>query len=118
MPRKPKAPKAGQPDTGLKGPVVIQLVSLVSGDPHSLDGTYVVQYHPGPTSMPHGHCLLRTTPDILKAKVYANAEAAHSEWTRVDNRRPVRPDGQPNRPMTAWNVVIQEAPPQGRPVSL
>lgn len=94
------------------GPVVIKLVGLVSGAGHPLDGQYVTRYHPGPPSMRPRECLLLTTRDVSRAKVYASALEAHAEWTRVDEREPVRADGQPNRPMTAWSIFILTAPAQ------
>lgn len=92
------------------GPVVIQLDGLVSGAAHPLEGRYVWAYNPGPASMPLRQCLLMTTRDVRRAKVYASHQAAHAEWTRVDPREPVGPSGRPNRPMTAWNVSILPAP--------
>jgi hypothetical protein len=91
-------------------PCIIQLVGLARGLSHPFDGRYVVRYHPGPASMSAGQCLLVTTSDARKAKVYADAESAHAEWARVDPRAPVRPDGQPNRPLTAWTIEILPAP--------
>lgn len=92
------------------GPVVLRLDTLVSGDRHPLEGRYVKQYHPGPASMPLRQCLLLTTRHVSAAKVYASHIEAHAEWTRVDPREPMAPNGRPNRPLTAWNVSIEPAP--------
>lgn len=117
MPRKKvgsaeRTARVGDPSSSLPthGPVVLQLVSLVSGDPHPLDGRYVKSFHPGPASMPLGQCLLLTTRHIGAAKVYASHVEAHAEWTRVDPRQPIGPNGKPNRPLTSWNVLIEHAP--------
>lgn len=91
-------------------PVVIQLVALTDGKPHPYDGQYVLRYHPGPPSFARHTCLLVVTRDAAKAKVYGGHEAAHAEWTRVDPREPVRSDGRPNRPLTAWSVLFTPAP--------
>jgi hypothetical protein len=32
---------------------------------------------------------------------------AHALWTAVSKEKPVREDGQPNRPLTAFNVSIE-----------
>lgn len=94
-----KAPAATMP------PVVIRLVSLVRGGAHPLDGRYVMRYHPGPPSMPLAECLLVTTTDIHKAKVYRDVMEANEDYMRVDPRQPIRAyDGRPNRPMTSWSV--------------
>lgn len=91
-------------------PTVIQLIGLVSGAPHALDGRYVKRYHPGPPSMLPGQCLLITVGKKEHAKVYASVREAHEEWVRVDPRAPIRPhDGKPNRPLTAWSVLFLPA---------
>lgn len=107
----PQAQAEGQPVPETQdGPVVIQLVGLMNGQPHPLDGRYVKSYHPGPASMPLGQCLLLTTRHAAQAKFYASHAEAHAEWTRIDPRQPTRPnDGKPNRPLTAWNILITRA---------
>lgn len=89
---------------------VIQLVGLVNGDPHPLDGQYVRYYHPGPKAMARGECWLTTTRNPAYARVYPTKAAATEEYRRVDPRIPVRADGKPNRPMTAWTILVSPAP--------
>jgi hypothetical protein len=48
----------------------------------------------------------RWSPDLADAMVFADAGAAYSCWTAVCSRQPVRPDGQPNRPLTAFTVAM------------
>lgn len=45
-----------------------------------------------------------------RAKHYPDAAAAMAEWKRVSKTRPVRPDGQPNRPLSAFTIEIVPAP--------
>lgn len=89
---------------------VIQLVELVNGTYHAYQGRYVKAYHPGPASMARGRCILLTVLSIDKARVYPTMEAALAEYHRVDPREPTRSDGAPNRPLTAWTVLMQPAP--------
>jgi hypothetical protein len=46
------------------------------------------------------------TPDPDHALRFANAAAAMQYWKRVSTVRPIRPDGKPNRPLTAFTVEI------------
>jgi hypothetical protein len=50
------------------------------------------------------------TPDPAKALRFATAKAAHEFWNQVSKSRPVRADGQPNRPLTAFTVLIEDLP--------
>src|SRR5262245_38683855 len=50
----------------------------------------------------------RWTPDLAKAKRFASQEAAWECWRAQGKKIPRRPDGKPNRPMTAYSVTIQE----------
>jgi hypothetical protein len=44
------------------------------------------------------------------AKVFPSKEAAMDFWRRQSSTRPFRPDGAPNRPLTALTVVIEQLP--------
>src|SRR5262245_63041462 len=52
----------------------------------------------------------RWTSDLAKAKRFPSHEAAWMCWKAQSTRRPLRPDGKPNRPMTAYSVTIEEVP--------
>jgi hypothetical protein len=86
--------------------VVIRLLRTFGG-PHLFDGQYVVDYDPSPPDMEPGACLLVCSPDLARAKRYPDLEAAWGDWKRVDWRAPVRPDGKPNRPMTAFTIEVE-----------
>ena len=43
------------------------------------------------------------TPLASRAKVFASLEEAWEFWKREPQARTVRPDGKPNRPLTAMN---------------
>lgn len=90
--------------------VVIKIVGLADGAPHEFAGKYVVNYDPSPDGVPLGECVLVVDEDVQRAKRYPDAFAAGNEWKRVDTRQPIRADGRPNRPLTAFSVEIVKAP--------
>lgn len=44
------------------------------------------------------------TADVTKAKTFPNAAAAMAYWRRQSTVRPLRADGKPNRPLTAYTM--------------
>jgi len=50
----------------------------------------------------------RWTTDITKAKRFASQEDAMGCWRKQSTVKPFRSDGRPNRPMTAYSVVVEE----------
>jgi hypothetical protein len=93
---------------------VILIHGLIQGGTTSFDGQYVVEYDPGRDGVDPGSgmpmmCHLVTTPDISKATVFPGT-AAFELWRKPDPRNPVRPDGKPNRPLTAFTVEIVPDP--------
>ncbi len=48
------------------------------------------------------------TTDGTKAKRFATHAAAWECWRAQSKTRPIRDDGRPNRPMTAYSVTIEE----------
>lgn len=46
------------------------------------------------------------TPDREHALRFDDAVEAWALWTTVPTSRPVRPDGQPNKPLTAFTIEI------------
>lgn len=85
--------------------VVLKLIGLASTDrPTPMDNQYVRYYNPSPTNLPAGECHLFTTPDIDNAKQYLSIQSAIKDYRRVDTRNPIRSDGHPNRPLTAFHV--------------
>lgn len=47
------------------------------------------------------------TPDIQQAQRFKTAGEAFRFWKQVRKSEPVRPDGKPNRPLTAFNVMFE-----------
>lgn len=46
------------------------------------------------------------TPDMAAAMLFENAGEAMTFWRTQSTVRPLRPDGKPNRPLTAYTVEI------------
>lgn len=93
---------------------MIRIVGLINGGGSAFDGQYVVEYDPGrdgiePSTGFPMLCYLVTTPDINQATRYTRV-AAMELWRSIDPRYPVRPDGKPNRPLTAFTVEVEPAP--------
>ena len=93
---------------------VIRLIGLANGETSLADGQWVKEYEPSrdgvdPNGNPTG-CHLVTTADPAQARLYSSTEV-FDVYRKVDNRNPVRPDGKPNRPLTAYTVEITPPPP-------
>lgn len=52
----------------------------------------------------------RWTKNIKRAKKFATFADAAACWKAQSTVKPLRPDGKPNRPMTAWSVTIEPTP--------
>jgi hypothetical protein len=83
---------------------IIQLMFTAIGVASLHDGQYLIRFDPDP--LPHG--TLYTSPDEAQAMRFANVAAAVTYLKQAHGRRP---DGKPNRPLTAWTVSIN--PPGG-----
>jgi hypothetical protein len=90
--------------------VVIRILGLISGVQTTYDGQYVVEYDPGRPGVEPGTervmmCHLVATPALADATRFSVTKAFEL-WRSVDPENPVRSDGLPNRPLTAFNVEI------------
>lgn len=54
-----------------------------------------------------GRGQLNVTPDIKRAKLYPDIRAVLEEWKRVSATHPVRLDGKPNRPLSAYTIATE-----------
>jgi hypothetical protein len=66
-------------------------------------GQYLVAYDPDGMG---GFGLIRTTRDLREAKQFAHFADASALWRSQSTVRPLRVDGLPNRPLTAFTVSI------------
>lgn len=83
----------------------ILLLTLSDGTPTELTNTFVVEYDPTVLMEDGGYDggLLRTTRDPSKAKEFADIQAVQECWMQSYG---LREDGEPNRPLTAYNVQV------------
>lgn len=89
-------------------PYVIQIHGLVNGQPSRFDEEFFVSIDFDRCAP--GECNLITSLDPAKARHFDDVLAAREAWMTVDPRYPVRDDGRPNRPLTAFSVLIERAP--------
>lgn len=83
--------------------IVMRIVSDALGRRTLYDGLYVLNFDPDAR---HGLGEMKCTHDLDKALTFANHAAAHAYWTQASKVQPLRPDGKPNRPLTAFNVAL------------
>jgi len=50
----------------------------------------------------------RWTDDVTKAKTFPTFADAMECWKAESSIRPVRPDGRPNRPLTAFSITVEK----------
>ena len=80
------------------GPILIRLVCAADGRTLRASGQFLRDFdHEAHDGRGEGEF----TSDIEKAKEFANLVEAIEFWRRVPKCRPLRPDGKPNRPLTA-----------------
>jgi hypothetical protein len=84
---------------------VIQIQGLANGEPSGADGQYVKSYTPDGNE---GAGDLELTRHRGQAKRYASKAEAMDDWKRVSSTHPTRSDGRPNRPMSAFTVLIED----------
>ena len=98
----------------VKGPTasadafLIQILARGSGRPCVAAGAYVARFDPdgGDPSVVYPTGTLETTPHAGRALRFATAGEAWACWQERSRRTPTRPDGKPNRPLTAFMVEI------------
>lgn len=87
---------------------LMRLESLMDGTQTPFDGQYLVEYDPERDGVDdHGEPMdahLVTTADPAKAKRFEDLIEFQHTWALVCQRRPVRYDGKPNRPLTSFMV--------------
>lgn len=98
-------------DTEQPKTIIVRIIGLSSGYPTAFDGQWLVEYDPtragtSPDGLPMTAHVVTTT-DRSAARRFADAAAAHAEWTRVSGY--ARPDGRPDRPLTAFTIELENA---------
>jgi hypothetical protein len=85
--------------------VRLKLIESADGSPTPQNGMYLVDYVPDTDELGLGE--LHASSNVIEAKIFADAGAAFAYWKQQSKRVPIRPDGKPNRPLTAWSVLIE-----------
>lgn len=85
---------------------VILILGSALGFRSEIDGNYIEDYMPD--NDPAGLGTLLVTDNIKKAKQFGVYREAWEFWKQQSRRVPFRPDGEPNRPLTAYCVEILE----------
>jgi hypothetical protein len=87
--------------------IVIRCVDLVGKARHPSRGMpthqYLLSYDP---EAYNGRGFAEWTNDIERAMRFRTAGEAWMLWRRPSRVRPVREDGQPNRPLTAFSIEV------------
>jgi hypothetical protein len=95
----------------MKNHIIIKLVKLANGMGHPHNGKYVKEYDPNYYfEGRYEGGWLRLTEDPKQAKNFDSFKEAYDYWMQqAPAPHDVRPDGKPNRPLTAWTVEIEAA---------
>jgi hypothetical protein len=80
---------------------------LYPGSGSAAEGEWVVEYDP---DFAGGRGAVRSDPDPRKAKRFASFEDAWAYARQSSTARPLREDGRPNRPLTAYSMLFDTLP--------
>lgn len=90
----------------------VRFQGLAAGGPSPFDGMWLVEYDPGrPGVAPDGRPMLAhitATDDPAKAQRFTSIADFHDLWRATSGR--TRPDGRPDRPLTAFDVEYVRLP--------
>ena len=84
--------------------VLIKIVGRVVGGPSDLDGQWLKSYDPNAKG---GRGDIKGTKLRDEAMRFADMPAAMACWRQASTELPIRPDGQPNRPLTAYTIQVE-----------
>jgi hypothetical protein len=70
-------------------------------------GSFLKAYDPEAMD---GYGLASWTGDKAEALVFGSFGEAFDAWRAIPASRPLRPDGKPNRPLTAFTVAFEDGP--------
>lgn len=86
--------------------VVLVCAGFASGNFCPVEGQYLKSYDP---EAHDGRGDATFTRDRSEAMRFSDVVAALDLWKAVPKCRPLRPDGEPNRPLTAFSVLTEVA---------
>jgi hypothetical protein len=84
--------------------VTIKAVAFANGEPCPIAGQYLQSFN---CEAYNGRGYAVWTDDLKKALKFDNATEAMLFWRQQSRRKPKRPDGKPNRPLTSTTIVIE-----------
>lgn len=83
--------------------IVMRILGLADGRPCPVVGEYIVRMD---FEAHGGRGELVTTPHRAVAKQFKDAGEAFSFWQASPKNKPMREDGKPNRPLTAYTIAF------------
>lgn len=87
--------------------VILRIEGLATGGPNQWQGHYVESCDFEADMSPGSNAAMGSfTADPLKAKQFGGPIEALEFWKTIRKRDGLRPDGKPNRPLTAFTVSI------------
>jgi hypothetical protein len=92
---------------------VIQIYALADGGPSEEEGSFIREFIPDTDAWGRGTLLV--TDNQNEALTFASTGEAWEYWKQQSKRVPTRPDGKPNRPLTAYTVSIHPKGEKGWP---
>lgn len=81
--------------------LIVRIVGLVDGTPSPVDGAYLVSCD---VDARGGRGMVVGTEDPTKARRFADLREVTDYWKRTSTVDPIRADGKPNRPFTAYTI--------------
>lgn len=92
--------------------LVIKFSGMANGSPSPFDGLYLKEYDPGkqgwtPTGKPMAAHIV-VVGDPAQAMQFKDLVALMEVRNAIDPEFPERPDGKPNRPLTAFTIEITD----------
>ena len=92
----------------MTGSVIIRLIGPASAVNYTPLGDLFLR--DANVNAARGRGTIETTSDPARAKRFASKAEAWAYWGQQSEVKPRRPDGRPNRPLTAWTVLVEPAP--------
>jgi hypothetical protein len=87
--------------------ILIRILAKASGGYDLACGQYLSKYDPNGYE---GRGKFQTTPWPNEAMAFPDQEAAMRFWKQQSKVKPLRADGQPNRPLTAYTIEVVQHP--------
>ena len=87
--------------------ITIRIVQRADGEESPIDGMYIRSFDPKVNEDGRGQGALVVTPFRESAVMFRTTDEAVDFWRQPSLSVPKRPDGKPNRPLTAYTVSFE-----------